>query len=122
MKDNIEEMYRRARQAFREVEFWPQEKVDEMVLAAAWQWQKEETRKELARTAVDESGGIGVYEDKVAKVWTKTMGTLRDQRGAKTCGLVREDKEKGLKIYAKPMGVIADVVPCKGTRDRHFKK
>ena len=112
MKDNIEEMYRRARQAFREVEFWPQEKVDEMVLAAAWQWQKEETRKELARTAVDESGGIGVYEDKVAKVWTKTMGTLRDQRGAKTCGLVREDKKKGLKIYAKPMGVIADVVPC----------
>ena len=67
MKDNIEEMYRKARKAFREVEFWPQGKVDEMVLAAAWQWQKEETRKELARTAVDESGGIGVYEDKVAR-------------------------------------------------------
>ncbi len=112
MKDNIEEMYQRSRRAFREVEFWPQKKVDEMVLAAGWQWQKEETRKELARTAVDESGGIGVYEDKVAKIWTKTLGTLRDQVGARTCGLVKEDKEKGLKIFAKPMGVIACVVPC----------
>jgi len=111
MADNIQEMYEKARKAFEEVEFWPQEKVDEMVAAVGWEWQKEETAKALARLAVDESG-IGVYEDKVAKVKSKTRGTMWDFRGVKTCGVVEEDKKKGLKILAKPMGVIANVVPC----------
>jgi sulfoacetaldehyde dehydrogenase len=61
----VEELYQRARKAFEEVEFWPQEKVDEMVAAVGWEWQKPEVAQELARLAVDESG-IGVYEDKVA--------------------------------------------------------
>ena len=111
MSDEIKEMYERARKAFEEVEYWPQEKVDEMVAAAGWEWQKPETAKALARLAVDESG-IGVYEHKVAKIQSKTRGTMRDLIGQKTCGIVREDKEKGLKIFAKPMGVIANVVPC----------
>ena len=111
MEDNIQEMYERAKKAFEEVEFWPQEKVDEMVQAVGWEWQKEETRKALAKLAVDESG-IGVYEDKLNKIKTKTLGTLWDQRGAKTCGLIEEDKERGIRKYAKPIGVIANVVPC----------
>ena len=111
MEDNIREMYERARSAFAEVEFWPQEKVDEMAAAAGWEWQKDETARALARLAVDESG-IGVYEDKAAKVKSKTRGSLWDMHGEKTCGVVKEDKEKGLKILAKPMGVIANVVPC----------
>jgi len=111
MTDNIKEMYIRARKAFREIEFWPQEKVDEMVAAVGWEWQKPETAVALARQAVDESG-IGVYEDKVAKIQSKTRGTMRDLIGQKTCGLIREDKAKGLRIYAKPIGVIANVVPC----------
>ena len=108
--DDIQELYERARKAFEEVEFWPQEKVDEVVAAVAWEWQKEETARALARLAVDESG-IGVYADKVAKIQSKTRGTLWDMKGAKTCGLVEEDKERGLRIFAKPMGVIANVVP-----------
>jgi sulfoacetaldehyde dehydrogenase len=108
--EEIQGLYERARKAFEEVEFWPQEKVDEMVAAVAWEWQKEETAKALARLAVDESR-IGVYEDKVAKIQSKTRGTLWDMKGVKTCGLVKEDKEKGLRIFAKPMGVVANVVP-----------
>jgi len=111
MSDDIGEMYARARKAFETVEFWPQEKVDEMVAAVGWEWQKPENAEVLARTAVDESG-IGVYEDKVAKIQAKTRGTMRDMIGERTAGLVREDREKGLRIYAKPMGVIANVVPC----------
>ncbi|UCE64235.1 MAG: aldehyde dehydrogenase family protein [Nitrospirota bacterium] len=106
----VEDLYRRARAAFKEVEFWPQEKVDEMVAAVGWEWQKPEVARELARRAVDESG-IGVYEDKVAKIQSKTKGTLWDMKGVNTCGLVEEDKERGLRIYAKPMGVVANVVP-----------
>jgi sulfoacetaldehyde dehydrogenase len=111
MTDDIQQMYAKARKAFETVEFWPQEKVDEMVAAAGWEWQKEENAKVLARMAIDESN-IGVYEDKVAKIQSKTRGTMRDMIGQKTCGLVRQDKELGLRIYAKPMGVIANVVPC----------
>lgn len=108
--DDIQELYERARKAFEQVEFWPQDKVDEMVAAVAWEWQKEETAEVLARLAVDESG-IGVYRDKVSKIQSKTKGTLWDMKGAKTCGLMKEDKEKGLRIFAKPMGVVANVVP-----------
>lgn len=111
MSDNIQEMYKRARAAFREVEFLPQDRVDEICAAVGWELQKEETAKELAHLAVSESG-IGVYEDKVHKIQNKTRGMMRDMIGQKTCGLVREDKEKGLRIYAKPMGVVANVVPC----------
>ena len=106
----VEELYQRARKAFEEVEFWPQEKVDEMVAAVGWEWQKPEVARELARLAVDESG-IGVYEDKVAKIQSKTKGTLWDMKGVITCGLVEEDNERGLRIFAKPMGVVANVVP-----------
>ena len=111
MSDDIKEMYARAKKAFEEYQYWPQEKVDEVVQAVGWMWQREEVRKVLARTAVDESG-IGVYEDKLAKIRTKTLGTLWDQRGIKTCDLVEEDKALGVRKYAKPIGVIADVVPC----------
>lgn len=111
MEDNIQEMYEKARAAFAVVEFWSQEKVDEMVQAVGWELQKDETAHELARLAV-EGSGIGVYEDKVHKIGTKVRGTLYDQLGIKTCGLIEEDKAKGLRKYAKPIGVIANVVPC----------
>jgi sulfoacetaldehyde dehydrogenase len=111
MEDDIKEMYAKARKAFEEIEFWPQDKVDEMVLAVAWEMNREDVRHKLAKLAVDESG-IGKYEDKFNKISNKTLGTLYDQRGIKTCGLVQEIPEKGLRIFAKPIGVIANVVPC----------
>ena len=111
MEDNIQEMYKKARKAFREVEYWPQEKVDEMVQAVAWELLKEDVRHKLGHMAVDESN-IGHAEDKVNKIKNKTLGTLWDMRNAKTCGLVEENKALGIRKYAKPIGVIANVVPC----------
>lgn len=106
----IEELYQLARKAFEEIKFWPQEKVDEMVAAIGWEWQKVETAEALAQQAVSESG-IGDYDSKVAKIQSKTRGTLWDMKEVKTCGLVEVDKERGLRKYAKPMGVVANVVP-----------
>ena len=111
MSTDIKKMYERANAAFKVVEFWSQDKVDEMVAAVGWAWQKEENAMAMAKLAIEESS-IGVYADKVAKIQSKTRGSLWQMRDVKTCGLVREDKEKGLKFYAKPMGVIANVVPC----------
>ena len=110
--DDIQEMHRRAQKAFKEIEFCSQEVADEMAASAGWEWQKEKVAMKLARLAVDESDGIGVYEDKVLKIQNKTRGAMRDQIGMKTCGMVSEDKKKGLRIFAKPIGVIANVVPC----------
>ncbi|UCE53533.1 MAG: aldehyde dehydrogenase family protein [Desulfobacterales bacterium] len=111
MEDNIQEMYKNARKAFREVEFWRQEKVDEMVQAVAWELLKEDVRHKLGHMAVEESN-IGNAEDKVNKIKNKTLGTLWDMRNAKTCGLIEEDKALGIRKFAKPIGVIANVVPC----------
>ncbi len=111
MEDNIQEMYQRARKAFDEVRFWPQEKVDEMVQAVAWELLKDDVRHKLGHLAVDESG-IGNAEDKVNKIKNKTLGTLWDMRNARTCDLIEENKALGIRKYAKPIGVIANVVPC----------
>jgi sulfoacetaldehyde dehydrogenase len=111
MEDNIQEMYKKARKAFREVEYWSQEKVNEMVQAVAWELLKEDVRHKLGHLAVDESN-IGHAEDKVNKIKNKTLGTLWDMRNAKTCGLIEENKALGIRKYAKPIGVIANVVPC----------
>ena len=111
MEDNIQEMYDRARKAFRAVEFWPQEKVDEMVQAVAWELLRDDVRHKLGYLAVEESN-IGNAEDKVNKIKNKTLGTLWDMRNAKTCGLIEENRALGIRKYAKPIGVIANVVPC----------
>ena len=111
MEDNIQEMYQRARKAFEVVRFWPQEKVDEMVQAVAWELLKDDVRHKLGHMAVDESG-IGNAEDKVNKIKNKTLGTLYDMRNAKSCDLIEENKALGIRKYAKPIGVIANVVPC----------
>ena len=111
MEDNIQDMYAKARDAFREIEYWPQEKVDEMVQAVAWELLREDVRHKLGHMAVDESN-IGNAEDKVNKIKNKTLGTLYDMRDAKTCGMIEENKALGIRKFAKPIGVIANVVPC----------
>jgi sulfoacetaldehyde dehydrogenase len=111
MEDNIQEMYAKARKAFREIEYWPQEKVDEMVQAVAWELMRDDVRHKLGHMAVDESN-IGNAEDKVNKIKNKTLGTLYDMRNARTCGMIEENKALGIRKFAKPIGVIANVVPC----------
>ena len=109
MSENIKEMYERARKAFEVIEFWDQERVDEVVAAVAWQWMKKEVGEELAKLAA-EGSGMGNYEDKCQKA-NKIRGIMWDMKDAKTAGIISEDKKKGIVTYAKPMGVVANVVP-----------
>lgn len=110
MTDNLMEMLERARAAQKQIEFWSQEQVDEMVLAVGWESYKRETAEAAARLAVDETG-LGKYEDKVIKHQKKTLGVLRDLQGVKTVGVIEEDKAKGLMKLAKPIGVIGAITP-----------
>ena len=43
MTDNLLEMLERARTAQKVIEFWPQEKVDELVLAVGWECYQRDT-------------------------------------------------------------------------------
>lgn len=110
MAELIDQLLAKARAAQKVIEFWPQEKVDEMVLAVGWEAYKRETAEKVARLAVDETG-MGVYEDKVAKHQKKTLGVLRELQGEKTVGVIERVPEKGLVKIAKPVGVIAAITP-----------
>jgi sulfoacetaldehyde dehydrogenase len=110
MTDYLKEMVERAHAAQKVIEFWPQEKVDEMVLAVGWESYKWETAEACARLAVDETG-LGVYEDKVIKHQKKILGVVRDLEGVKTVGVIEEDKKLGLVKIAKPVGVVGAITP-----------
>ena len=93
MGDLAQEMYARARRAFETIEFWPQDRVDEMVAAVGWELQKDTVAREVVQLAME--AGLGVFEDKVAKQKNKVRGALWDMRGAKTCGVVEVDSRRG---------------------------
>ncbi|MHB8192710.1 MAG: aldehyde dehydrogenase family protein [Bellilinea sp.] len=110
MPELIDEMVSKARAAQEQIEFWPQEKVDEMVEAVGWQLYQREHAEACARSAVQETG-MGVYDDKVLKHQKKTLGTLRDLHGLKTTGVIEEDTRRGLLKIAKPAGIIGVLSP-----------
>ncbi|MDE2452255.1 MAG: aldehyde dehydrogenase family protein, partial [Burkholderiales bacterium] len=64
----------------------------------------------LAELAVADTG-LGNVEDKVIKNHRKTLGLLRDLRGAKSVGVIAEDKAKGVIEIARPVGVVGAVTP-----------
>ena len=87
-----------------------QARIDEAVTALAWSIYKPENARRLAEIAVEVTG-IGEVESKVIKNQRKTFGTLRDLLRAKSTGIIEEIPEKGLVLYAKPVGVVGAITP-----------
>jgi sulfoacetaldehyde dehydrogenase len=87
-----------------------QERIDEAVTALAWSIYKPDNARSLAEIAVEVTG-IGEVESKVVKNQRKTFGTLRDLLRAKSTGIIEEIPEKGLVLYAKPVGVVGAITP-----------
>ena len=110
MSELIESLIARARAAQEQIEFWSQERVDEMVASVGWEVYKLEHAQACASLAADETG-MGVYEHKLSKHQKKTLGTLRDLHGLKTVGVIEEDKERGILKLAKPVGVVGALTP-----------
>ena len=69
----------------------------------------ETTFTRLAHMGVEESG-IGDPESRVGKRF-KVMGILRDVLRQKSIGVIEELPDRGIVKYAKPVGVIASLVP-----------
>ena len=100
----------RARDAQRVVDGWSQAQVDAMVTAAGWAIVEPARNRALAELAVQDTG-LGNVADKIAKNRRKTMGLLRDLRGAKSVGVITEDAGNGLVEIARPVGVVAAITP-----------
>ena len=106
----IADLVARARGAQRAIDQWSQSQVDELVTAVGWAVVKPEHNRALAECAVRDTG-LGNVVDKIAKNRRKTMGLLRDLRGAKSVDVIAEDHERGLIEIARPVGVVAAITP-----------
>jgi sulfoacetaldehyde dehydrogenase len=106
----ISDLIARARAAQRVVDSYSQAQVDELVTAAAWAIVEPARNRALAECAVRDTG-LGNVDDKIAKNRRKTMGLLRDLRGAKSVGVIAEDRANGLIEIARPVGVVAAITP-----------
>jgi len=89
---------------------YDQQRVDDLVAAAGWAILKPARNRELAELAVADTG-IGNVEDKVRKNHRKTLGLLRDLKGARSVGVIAEYPERGVIEIARPAGVVAAITP-----------
>jgi sulfoacetaldehyde dehydrogenase len=110
MRESVAALVARARKAQAAFERYSQERVDEVVTAAGWAIVKPENNRALAETAVRDTG-LGNVADKIAKNERKTLGLLRDLRGAKSVGVIAEYPELGIVEIARPAGVVAAIAP-----------
>lgn len=107
-EERIKPYIARAQAAQAQFESYSQEQVDEVVAAVSYAgYSHAET---LAKLAFEHSG-LGNYADKVTKVKRKTMGTMMDLKGAKSVGVIDVNEKSGVTTIAKPMGVIAALLP-----------
>jgi sulfoacetaldehyde dehydrogenase len=113
VRDEVGGLIARARAAQKAIERYTQEDADRLATAVAWAVVRQDRAEELARLAVDE-GGFGNYADKVVKIRNRIMGTLADMAGVRTVGIVEEDPGRGLVKIAKPVGVVAALIPTTG--------
>ena len=104
-----QELLGRARAAQQQIAHLDQAAVDRAIQAVGWATANEKTFTRLARMGVEESG-LGDWEGRPNKRF-KIMGILRDALRQKSMGIVEEIPAKGLVKYAKPVGVIAALVP-----------
>ena len=105
--DSLQEAFDRVRKAQKEFSKYTQEQVDKIFKAAI---AANQARIPLAKMAVEETG-MGVIEDKVIKNNYAAEYVYNKYRNVRTCGVLEEDKNFGIKKIAEPVGVIAAVIP-----------
>jgi sulfoacetaldehyde dehydrogenase len=112
-QQRVAEIVERARAAQEAIAGYTQEQADDLCAALAWAVARTERAESLAKLAVDE-GHFGNHDDKVTKIRKRVLGVLADMRSVRTVGVVEEDPERGLVKIAKPVGVVAALIPTTG--------
>jgi sulfoacetaldehyde dehydrogenase len=106
----VDAIVARARVAQAAYAHWDQAHVDAVVLAAGWAIMEPARNRMLAELAVRDTG-LGDVDDKVRKNHRKTLGLLRDLKGARSVGVIAEDAARGITEIARPVGVVAAITP-----------
>ncbi|MBV9591373.1 MAG: aldehyde dehydrogenase family protein [Hyphomicrobiales bacterium] len=100
----------RAKRAQKIVDRYDQAGTDLLVAAAGWAIMEPSRNRALAELAVADTG-LGNVADKIEKNHRKTLGLLRDLKGAKSVGIIAEHEESGIIEIARPVGVVAAITP-----------
>lgn len=106
----VSALIERARIAQAAITNYSQAQLDELATAAGWAIMEPARNRTLAELAVRDTG-LGSVDDKINKNHRKTLGLMRDIKGAISTGVIREIPELGLTEIARPVGVVAAVVP-----------
>ena len=106
--EKLTQMLEKVKKAQIEFAKFSQEQVDKIFQAAAIA--ANQARIPLAKMAVEETG-MGIVEDKVIKNHYAAEYIYNKYKNEKTCGIIEEDKNYGIKKIAEPIGVIAAVIP-----------
>jgi sulfoacetaldehyde dehydrogenase len=109
-KRTISELVERARTAQKEAESFSQRKVDELAAAIVYRLSRPDLAEELAEYCVEETD-IGKVESKIAKLTKKMPAVFYQVKDQKTVGVIERDPEMGITKIAKPVGVIAALIP-----------
>ena len=106
--EDLQKTIEKVRKAQQEFSKYTQEQVDNIFQAAAIA--ANQNRIPLAKMAVEETG-MGIVEDKVIKNHYAAEYVYNKYKDIKTCGVLEQDDNYGIKKIAEPIGVIAAVIP-----------
>ncbi len=106
--DDLDTFVERAATAQEIYADYDQDQVDEIFRQAALAANR--ARLDLAKLAAEETD-MGVMEDKVIKNHFAAEYIYNKYRDTKTCGLIEEDDDFGVRKYAEPVGVVAGIIP-----------
>lgn len=106
----VAELVARARKAQAVVNTYTQEQVDQLSKAVGWALVQTETVEKIAAFCQEETR-MGNEVSKQNKLYKKVRGVLWDINAQKSVGVVEDDKEKGIRRIAKPIGVIGSLIP-----------
>jgi len=108
-KSLAHDMLQKARVAMKAIESCDQARLDDLARAVSWAVANEKTFVRLTEMAVAESK-MGNADGAVTRRF-KIVGILRDALRQKSVGVIDTMPEKGIVKYAKPVGVIAGLLP-----------
>lgn len=105
----ISELVAKGRAAMEAIEDLTQEDVRRIAKAVACL--SYERAKVWSDALFEENGGSGRLESKMAQLMSRPLGLAAQVDGVKTVGVIEEDPDGYLVKIAKPLGVIASLVP-----------
>ncbi len=106
----VAELVSRARKAQAVAEGYSQRRVDALAAAVVYALSRADVAREIAEMAYAETG-MGKIESKIAKMAIKMPGCFYDVKAQKTVGIIDYEPATGITMIAKPIGVIAALIP-----------